>query len=141
MSTQELGSSAYEKYDIEAWMPGRGAWGELASASNCTSYQARRLDIRHTVSGSEGSIQDKKTAKTTFCHTLNATAAAIPRLIVALIENGAIFDENGRLKVLQLPEVLRAHWLGREANSTTHVLDLAHSVGKSRQVVLEWLQS
>ncbi len=45
MPTEELGASAYRKYDIEVWMPGRGSWGEVSSASNCTSYQARRLSI------------------------------------------------------------------------------------------------
>ncbi|KAJ2892332.1 Serine--tRNA ligase, mitochondrial, partial [Coemansia aciculifera] len=46
MPTHELGASAYQKYDIEAWMPGRKAWGEISSASNCTDYQSRRLGIR-----------------------------------------------------------------------------------------------
>ncbi|KAG0012234.1 seryl-tRNA synthetase, partial [Entomortierella chlamydospora] len=47
MPTEELGASAYKKYDIEAWMPGKNAWGEISSASNCTDYQARRLNIRY----------------------------------------------------------------------------------------------
>lgn len=47
MPTEELGASAYRKYDVEAWMPGRGAFGEISSASNCTDYQARRLNARY----------------------------------------------------------------------------------------------
>ena len=47
MPTEELGASAYRKYDMEAWMPGRGSWGEISSTSNCTDYQARRLHIRY----------------------------------------------------------------------------------------------
>ena len=47
MPTEELGASAYRKTDIEAWMAGRGKWGELSSLSNCTDYQSRRLHIRY----------------------------------------------------------------------------------------------
>ncbi|KAJ7109991.1 hypothetical protein C8R44DRAFT_884004 [Mycena epipterygia] len=103
MPTEELGASAYRKYDMEAWMPGRGAWGEVSSLSNCTDYQARRLHIRyHPISSSP----------TVFAHTLNGTAAAIPRLIIALLENGATFDEHGELVDIALPEVLRPFWIG-----------------------------
>ncbi|KAJ1980654.1 Serine--tRNA ligase, mitochondrial [Dimargaris verticillata] len=76
MPTEELGASAYKKYDIEAWMPGRNAWGEISSASNCTDYQARRLNIR--CRSSQGPVE--------FAHTLNGTACAIPRLIIAILE-------------------------------------------------------
>ena len=51
MPSEELGASAYRKYDIEAWMPGRGTWGEVTSLSNCTDYQARRLHIRYRPQG------------------------------------------------------------------------------------------
>ena len=85
MPTMELGASAHRKFDLEAWMPGRdvgddappGGWGEVTSASNCTDYQARRLGIRY---------RDPGTGKPVFAHTLNATAAAIPRVLVALLE-------------------------------------------------------
>jgi seryl-tRNA synthetase len=103
MPTEELGASATRKYDMEAWMPGRGKWGEITSTSNCTDYQARRLHIRYR--GSEG---------TEFAHTLNGTAAAIPRLIVALIENGARI-EDGHVVGVDLPAVLRPWWVGPEA--------------------------
>ncbi|EIM23178.1 seryl-tRNA synthetase [Wallemia mellicola CBS 633.66] len=104
MPTQELGASAYRKYDIEAWMPGRGEWGEISSASNCIDYQSRRLLIRYKDTQSGGNI---------FAHTLNGTAAAIPRLILALIENGAESDEDANIR-LALPKALQKYWIGKE---------------------------
>lgn len=101
MPTQELGASATRKYDMEAWMPGRGKWGEISSTSNCTDYQSRRLNIRYK--GDEGNV---------FAHTLNGTAAAVPRLIVALIENGARI-EDGSVVGVDLPSVLRPYWVGQ----------------------------
>jgi seryl-tRNA synthetase len=81
--TGDLGAAAYRKYDLEAWMPGRGsgeggAWGEVTSASNCTDYQARRLSIRYRPKGSKN---------VTLVHTLNGTAIAISRALIALLEN------------------------------------------------------
>ncbi|TCD68096.1 Serine--tRNA ligase, mitochondrial [Steccherinum ochraceum] len=107
MPTEELGASAYRKYDIEAWMPGRGGWGEISSTSNCTDYQSRRLHIRYRRVSSDGS----EASGLPFAHTLNGTAAAVPRLIVALIENGARFDGAGNPVGLDLPKVLRPFWL------------------------------
>ena len=75
----DLGAPAYRKFDIEAWMPGRGAYGEVTSASNCTDYQARRLNIR-----AYPSVGGKKAR---FVHTLNGTAIAISRTLIALLEN------------------------------------------------------
>jgi len=103
MPTEELGASASRKYDMEAWMPGRGKWGEITSTSNCTDYQARRLHIRYKTEEGQS-----------FAHTLNGTAAAIPRLIVALLENGARI-ENGEVTGVDLPKVLRPWWVGVEA--------------------------
>jgi seryl-tRNA synthetase len=77
--TGDLGGPAYRKYDFEAWMPcrgERGEYGEVTSASNCTDFQARRLGIRYREAG-----------KNAFLHTLNGTAVAVPRIIVALLEN------------------------------------------------------
>ncbi|XP_044262157.1 serine--tRNA ligase, mitochondrial [Tribolium madens] len=90
----ELGAQAYRKYDIEAWMPGRGLYGEISSCSNCLDYQARRLGIR-THDG--------------FVHTLNGTACAIPRLLIALVEMGQ--RRNGTVEV---PEVLWPHMGGKK---------------------------
>lgn len=155
MSTEELGASAYQKFDIESWMPGRGVWGELASASNCTDYQARRLGIRYKPSSptlstshapSVSSVtEDDTTAtqKTAFVHTLNATAAAIPRLIISLMENGARFNSQGTWEVLELPKTLRKYWLGAESENETATLemefkDIKGSVKKIQTVQLKW---
>ncbi|KZT30869.1 seryl-tRNA synthetase [Neolentinus lepideus HHB14362 ss-1] len=115
MPTEELGASAYRKYDMEAWMPGRGSWGEISSTSNCTDYQSRRLHIRYREGSSE---EHRSTTVSTrrrplpFAHTLNGTAAAVPRLIVALMENGVRFDEVGNVVGLNLPNALRPFWVG-----------------------------
>ncbi|KAI8371549.1 seryl-tRNA synthetase [Radiomyces spectabilis] len=79
MPTEELGASAYRKYDMEAWMPGREKWGEISSTSNCTDYQSRRLSIRYRPTHHSGQ-------NTLFCHTLNGTAMAVPRVIIAILE-------------------------------------------------------
>ncbi|MCH7479322.1 MAG: serine--tRNA ligase, partial [SAR324 cluster bacterium] len=86
--TGDLGAPAYRKFDLEAWMPGRGAWGEITSTSNCTDYQARRLNIRFKERGQKG---------TRFVHMLNGTAIAVPRAMIALIENGQAKDGSIRL--------------------------------------------
>jgi seryl-tRNA synthetase len=108
MPTEELGASAYRKFDIEAWMPGRGSWGEISSLSNCTDYQARRLHIRHRPIPTP-SPSPTSTALP-FTHTLNGTAVAVPRLIVALLENGAIFNDSGQVVGISLPAALRPFW-------------------------------
>jgi seryl-tRNA synthetase len=80
-ATGDLGGPAYRKFDLEAWMPGRGEGGEYAevtSTSNCTDYQARRLDIRYKKKGEKG---------THMVHTLNGTAVATSRGIIAVLEN------------------------------------------------------
>jgi len=118
MPTEELGASAYRKYDMEAWMPGRGSWGEISSTSNCTDYQARRLHIRYRRSSGTASHTPSPSSSSPmipaipFAHTLNGTAAAIPRLIVALIENGARFDEEGNPVGFNLPSTLKPFWHG-----------------------------
>ena len=91
--TGDLGAPAYRKWDLEAWMPGRngGEWGEITSASNCTDYQARRLNIRYK--DDEG--------KNKFLYTLNGTAIAISRALIAILENYQM--EDGSVKV---PDVL-----------------------------------
>lgn len=76
MPTQELGPPAHRKFDIEAWMPGRNNYGEISSGSNCTDYQSRRLNIVYE--REDGSLQ--------YAHTVNATACAIPRTVIAILE-------------------------------------------------------
>jgi seryl-tRNA synthetase len=73
--TGDLGGAAYRKYDLEAWMPGRGDYGEVTSTSNTIDYQARRLRIRH-----------RKDGRPQLLHTLNGTALAISRTLIALLE-------------------------------------------------------
>ncbi|HEY4310253.1 MAG TPA: serine--tRNA ligase [Pirellulales bacterium] len=95
-ATGDLGGPAYRKFDLEAWMPGRGdggEFGEVTSTSNCTDYQARRLGIRYRNKGEKG---------THFLHTLNGTAIAISRGIIAVIENYQQADGS-----ILVPEVLR----------------------------------
>ena len=82
----DLGAPAYRKFDIEGWMPMRGDagdYGEVTSASNCTDYQARRLKTRFRRAG---------TKKNELVHTLNGTAIAVPRTIVAILENHQCAD-------------------------------------------------
>ncbi|ODV61909.1 putative serine--tRNA ligase DIA4 [Ascoidea rubescens DSM 1968] len=104
MPTDDLGAPAYKKYDIEAWMPGRSKWGEITSTSNCTDYQSRRFNIKYNDIDKNG----KKISK--FAHTLNGTAVAIPRVILALIENN--YDKNNNC--IWIPEPLREYMDGRD---------------------------
>lgn len=120
MPTEELGASAFRKYDMEAWMPGRGSWGEISSTSNCTDYQSRRLHIRYRRAASpdphNGSLGHGSPSAIAFAHTLNGTAAANPRLILTLVENGVRFDEGGNPIGLDLPIALKPFWLGPSSN-------------------------
>jgi seryl-tRNA synthetase len=88
----DLGASAAKKFDLEAWLPGQGRYRELTSCSNTTDYQARRLDIRYRPAGAR---------KPETLHTLNGTAVAVGRTIIALLENGQREDGG-----VELPEVL-----------------------------------
>lgn len=101
-ATGDLGGPAYRKYDLEAWMPGRGeggAYGEVTSASNCTDYQARRLGVR---------CKSPERKGTQFVHTLNGTAVACTRAIIAILENNQQADGS-----IVIPEVLRP-WIGQD---------------------------
>jgi seryl-tRNA synthetase len=91
IAVSDLGASASKKYDCEAWLPGQGRYRELTSTSNTTDYQARRLDVRYRpVEGRPAQL-----------HTLNGTAVAVGRTIVALLENGQQDDAS-----VVLPDVL-----------------------------------
>ncbi|MBX3424955.1 MAG: serine--tRNA ligase [Pirellulales bacterium] len=102
IATGDLGGPAYRKFDLEAWMPGRGEggeFGEVTSTSNCTDYQARRLNIRYKTKGEKG---------TNFVHTLNGTAIAVSRALIAILENCQQADGS-----ILVPEALRK-WVGKE---------------------------
>ena len=96
--TGDLGGAAYRKYDLEAWMPGRDDFGEVTSTSNTTDYQARRLRIRYRKDG----------ARPQFLHTLNGTALAMSRALIALLE--VYQQEDGSVK---LPQAL-VPYVGKE---------------------------
>ncbi|MEV8020538.1 serine--tRNA ligase [Streptomyces sp. NPDC086554] len=98
VATGDLGSSASRKYDCEAWIPTQGKYRELTSASNCDGFQARRLSIR---------VRDGK--KVQPLSTLNGTLCAVPRTIVAILENHQQADGS-----VWVPEVLRPYLGGRE---------------------------
>lgn len=100
MPTEELGAPAYRKFDIEAWMPGMEKWGEISSCSNCTDYQARRLNIRY-----KETINQKKNLE--YPHTLNGTACAVPRMLISIIETYQRRDGS-----VTIPEVLQPYMLG-----------------------------
>ena len=91
--TGELGAPAYRKWDMEAWMPGRngGEYGEVTSTSNCTDYQARRLNIKYK----------DDDGKNKYVHTLNGTAIAVGRAMLAILENYQNADGS-----VTIPEVL-----------------------------------
>lgn len=98
MCTGDLGAQAARKFDLEAWMPGRGDWGEVTSTSNTTDYQARRLGIRFR--GKDGEVE--------FLHTLNGTAVATSRAIVAILENYQ--TKEGKIRI---PNVLQ-NYVGKK---------------------------
>jgi len=91
IAVDDLGASAAKKYDLEAWLPGQGRYRELTSCSNTTDFQARRLEIR--MRPAEG--------RPLVLHTLNGTAVAVGRTIIALLENGQRDDGS-----VELPAVL-----------------------------------
>lgn len=99
--TADLGAPSYRTYDLEAWMPGKpgkndekGNWAEITSTSNCTDYQARGLNIKY---------KDKE-GKKEYVHMLNGTAVAIPRALIAILENGQQKDGS-----ITIPKVLRPY--------------------------------
>jgi len=94
----DLGAPAFRKWDLEAWMPGRadgGGWGEVTSTSNCADFQARRLNVRYK----------DDDGKNRFVHMLNGTAIAVPRAIIALLENHQRADGSVRIPPALRPYV------------------------------------
>jgi len=95
MCTGDMGEPQVKKYDIETWMPGRSAYGETMSDSFMGDFQARRLKIRYKT----------KDGKTVFCHTLNNTAIASPRILIAILENYQQKDGSIRVPTVLQPFV------------------------------------
>jgi seryl-tRNA synthetase len=95
IAVDDLGASAVRKFDLEVWLPGQGAYRELTSCSNTTEFQARRLEIR---------VRPEGGGRAVTAHTLNGTAVAVGRTIIALLENGQREDGS-----VQLPAALTAY--------------------------------
>lgn len=87
IASGDLGAQAYKKYDLEAWMPGKDGFGEITSTSNCTDYQSRRLNIKY---------KDKE-GTNKYAYMLNGTAIAVPRVIIAILENYQ--NEDGSVNI------------------------------------------
>jgi seryl-tRNA synthetase len=100
MCTGDLGFAAAKKYDLEMWAPGCGEWLEVSSCSNCTDFQARRANVR---------FRREPGAKPEFVHTLNGSGLALPRVMIAIIENYQ--QKDGTILV---PEVLKPYMGGLE---------------------------
>jgi seryl-tRNA synthetase len=98
LCTAELGFAACRSYDIEMWAPGCGEWLEVSSCSNCGDFQARRANIRY---------RPHPEAKPQFVHTLNGSGLALPRVLIALLENYQRADGS-----VVIPEVLRSYTRG-----------------------------
>ena len=95
VASGDLGVAACRKFDLEAWMPGRDDWGEITSTSNTTDYQARRLNIKYR----------KEDGTTDYVYTLNGTAIAISRAILAILENYQQKDGSVRVPTVLIPYV------------------------------------
>lgn len=96
--TGDMGAVAYRKYDLEAWMPGRGGYGEVTSTSNCTDYQARNMGIKYRQA--DGSTE--------YLHMLNGTGIAVSRALIAIIENNQQADGS-----IVVPKALQK-WVGKK---------------------------
>jgi len=97
MCTGDLGFTAAKKYDIEIWAPGCGEWLEVSSLSNCEAFQARRANVRY---------RPEPGAKPRFVHTLNGSGLALPRVMIAVMENYQQADGT-----IAIPDVLQP-WMG-----------------------------
>jgi seryl-tRNA synthetase len=100
MCTGDLGFTAAKKYDLEMWAPGCQEWLEVSSVSNCEAFQARRSDIR---------FRRELGAKPEYVHTLNGSGLALPRTLIAVMENYQQADGS-----IAIPEVLQPYMGGVE---------------------------
>ena len=94
LSTGDMGFSSKKTYDIEVWLPGENNYREISSCSNCSDFQARRMNSRY-----------KKNNKNIYVHTLNGSGLAIGRTLIAILENYQTSDGN-----VTIPEVLRKYF-------------------------------
>lgn len=101
MCTGDLGFQAAKKYDLELWAPGVNEWLEVSSVSNCTDFQARRANLRY---------RPEPGAKPRYVHTLNGSGLALPRVMIAIMENYQQADGS-----IAVPEVLQPYLGGLEA--------------------------
>ncbi len=97
--TGDMGTQKYKMFDIEAWMPSRGGYGETGSASNCTDWQARRLNVKY-----QNEQKEKK-----YVYMLNNTAIASPRILISILENYQKKDGS-----IEIPEILRKYFPGNQ---------------------------
>ena len=95
LCTGDLGFASVKSYDVEMWAPGSGEWLEVSSCSNCTDFQARRASIRY---------RPEPEARARLVHTLNGSGLALPRVVIALLENHQQADGS-----VVIPEVLRPY--------------------------------
>jgi seryl-tRNA synthetase len=102
-----MGQGKWRMYDIETWMPSRNAYGETHSGSALRDFQARRLNLRYRAAPPAAGGKDK--SQPAFCYTLNNTAIACPRVLIAILENYQNADGS-----VTVPEVLRPYMGGRE---------------------------
>jgi seryl-tRNA synthetase len=96
--TGDMSPGKYKMYDLEAWMPSRGAYGETGSASNFLDWQARRINVRYDDNGQKQ-----------FVYMINNTALASPRILISIFENYQ--QPDGSIKI---PDVLRKYFGGRD---------------------------
>jgi seryl-tRNA synthetase len=100
LCTGDLGFAAMKSYDIEVWAPGCAEWLEVSSCSNCGDFQARRANIRY---------RPQPGAKVQFLHTLNGSGLALPRILIAVLENYQQSDSS-----IVVPEALRPYMRAEE---------------------------
>jgi len=104
LCTGDMGFSSAKTYDLEAWAPGVEQWLEVSSCSNCTDFQARRMNAR---------FRREQGAKPEYVHTLNGSGVALPRTVIAILENYQQADGS-----VAIPEVLRPYMGGLEVIET-----------------------
>jgi len=97
----DIGFAAAKTYDLEVWLPGQNAYREISSCSNCTDFQARRMQAR---------TKNPATGKNELVHTLNGSGLAVGRTLIAVLENYQRADGS-----VKIPEVLRDYMGGKES--------------------------